>query len=278
MTPGWLARAGGMFAPGDLERAAAQTQELLRAARAQRLIPPPPRPTAAKRPAGYARAPVTAARPAPKVAQLPYLLAEMHLVGRIGGPDGYITAAGVHRELAQARAGYARAVLVTLNSTGGETSAAFYINSGLRLYSKANGRTVAYVPRGGQCASAATIVALGCDYVICDPEAIGFMIHAPSGTEDGSIANSRTVAENRLISLYAERTCLGSLDAIEGLIQGCGDTWMSPWEALGHAFVDEIGDAARATQVARALAAAHPSWPANVSSPRRGLLQARRLA
>ncbi len=68
---------------------------------------------------------------------------------------------------------------------------------------------------------------------------------------------------------------MGSRAAIEGLIQGCGDTWFDAAQALAWAFLDELGETTRATDVARALAQARPCWLRSLQSARRRALLAR---
>src|ERR1700674_834539 len=111
MMRGQLFPWGGMFPLDGFEKEAAQTQERLRAARAQGLIPPSRRQVAAKPAAASART-AAALLSAPKARPLPWMTAAISLAGNIGGPGGWITAAGVAEELARARAGNARAVLV----------------------------------------------------------------------------------------------------------------------------------------------------------------------
>ncbi len=200
------------------------------------------------------------------------MTAEITLRGAVRA-DATISFAGVNRLLADARAGGARAVLVTLDSrVGGHAPEAFRVHAALRNFAR-NGRVVVHVPDGGQAVSAASVVALAGDYIVADPSA-SYLIHKATGG-DSSIANSASVATARPASLYAERTTLGSLDALHGLLESCGDTWLSAWDALGHGFVDEIGDAGRARYVAHALAWRWPSWPENLQSSRHSVLEVR---
>jgi ATP-dependent protease ClpP protease subunit len=216
-------------------------------------------------------APRAAAPARPAVRPLPYMTAEITLTGGISGEVWSINLATVSREFATAKAGNARAVLLSINSVGGDANEAFNVNAALRLFSRSTGPVIAYIGPYARAASGATIVALAADFIIVDPAAVGMMVHAPSG----GTPEVRSLATNRLVSLYRDRTSLGSEDAIRGLLEGCGDTWLAPGACLDDGFADEIAERERAVEVARACAARAPMWPEAVWSPRRAALQVR---
>ncbi len=112
---------------------------------------------------------------------------------------------------------------------------------------------------------------LSADRIVADPSA-NFMIHQPSGgTADGN-----RLALNRIVSRYLDRSTLGySRAEVEGVVTAFGDVGADVWQAKEWGLADELGDAARALQVAHELARSWPCWPESADSVRHRVLEAR---
>jgi ATP-dependent protease ClpP protease subunit len=166
----------------------------------------------------------------------------------------------------QARVG---AVLVVVNSPGGDGGAAIQIYAALRHFSKTVGPVIAHVPRHGAAASAASMVALAADYIVLDPSSKGFIVHPPSGNP----ARGLRVARDLLEALYCERTLL-SATAVRSLLDS-GEVEIENNNAVRDGWADEIGSPKRALRVARLCAECAPIWPRNLVSPRRAAMSTR---
>jgi ATP-dependent protease ClpP protease subunit len=212
------------------------------------------------RAAARRRSPQAQPAAAPACPPLSHDVAFITAAGKLGET---ITAAGVYQELSQAKARGARAVLMTVNSVGGDSLQAF---SAVNMMRFAGLPIVGFVPYRAE--SAATLLALACDFLVLAPAA-HLMIHRSSGGTEGA----RAAVDEQLEEFYATRTMLGR-SALHGILQCCGDFHLDPVTALADAWVDELGDASRAEEVAREVAAAWPCWPARAESPRHAALAA----
>ncbi|ACL64648.1 peptidase S14 ClpP [Anaeromyxobacter dehalogenans 2CP-1] len=155
-----------------------------------------------------------------------------------------ISAQGFREQLKQADG--ARRVNVHINSPGGDVDQGKAMLSGLR--SLRAGEKVAVVE--GLAASAATVVAMGADRVVMEPEAV-FMIHEASGGMWGSAADHEKFAEilrmdNAAVrALYAKKTGLDDGRIAElmaaqepgGTVPG---TYMDAARARELGFADEV--------------------------------------
>jgi ATP-dependent protease ClpP protease subunit len=217
---------------------------------------PAPRPGAARKAATTRQPP------------LPYNVGVLPLTDEIG-PDSWVSAATVARRITSQRTRGARALLMEVNSIGGDCVEAFKIGAQLRRVSGAVGPVVAYVGPGAEANSAATAILLEADYIVLDPAA-SITIHAPRGGEE----RDRRWAQNQLEALYRERTVM-TANQIHGLLDACGDTTFHAGNAITYGVADEVAGRERALVVARACAASAPLWPSSVSSPRRAVLSGR---
>jgi ATP-dependent Clp protease, protease subunit len=131
-------------------------------------------------------------------------------------------------------------VTVSINSPGGEVIAANVIKTILQDYpGQVTGKII------GQCVSAATLVAMGCDQVKMDEGAF-FMIHDPGtgffleylnlGQLQG-LVDQLNVCKDAIMNAYASKTGLGRTRLANMM---AAETWMDATQAKALGFVDEI--------------------------------------
>jgi ATP-dependent protease ClpP protease subunit len=184
--------------------------------------------------------------PAPKPAATAEIrdgVARLYLEAAIGSGAGEVGSAAVAAQLADLKARGARALLIAVDSDGGNALDGIGIFDALREFSRTSGSVVAHVVRA---ASAASLVALAADHVVVDPDG-SFMIHGPSGgTEEQRGAVSR-----RMTAIYRERADLG-----EGEIAWRfeADSRALAPRAIEDCLADEIGTMDRAEMLAEAAA------------------------
>ena len=129
------------------------------------------------------------------------------------------------------------AVLLRVNSPGGDVQEGFALSSALRTH---KGQKTAVIE--GVCASAATFPLCACDLVQMHPESL-LMVHAPWGGAGGTADEIETYAEvlrkmeGLMVGLYQRKT-----GADEATVRSWmeKDTWWTPQEALAAGLCDEI--------------------------------------
>lgn len=104
----------------------------------------------------------------------------------------------------------------------------------------------------GNCASAATLLALACDEVEMSPNSF-FMVHEPSGLISGDLTHLTQQVEHfaamreKVCSIYASKTGMTSEEVSDYL--RAGEHWLTAEEAVAQKFADRItGQAAADTQ------------------------------
>ena len=128
------------------------------------------------------------------------------------------------------------AVLLRVNSPGGDVQEGFALSSALRTH---KGQKTAVIE--GVCASAATFPLCACDLVQMHPESL-LMVHAPWGGAGGTADEIETYAEvlrkmeGLMVGLYQRKTG-ATEEQVRAWMQA--ETWFTPQEALG-VFCDEI--------------------------------------
>ncbi len=173
------------------------------------------------------------------------------------GPISEVSGTQLRRRLASLRAAGARAVLVTLDSEGGDLFASWQMHDALRACGVP---VVAYV--AGRAQSAATVVMLSADHVVLRP--LGWlMVHRPTSDDE----TARRAEQARMVDLYARRTAEGRR-TLWSYMDGKGNVFLNSVTALARGWCDSVGDFARALAVAKELAAGR-----RVTSPRSLALQ-----
>lgn len=188
-----------------------------------------------------------------------------------------VVAGDVLAEIAAARARGVRALLVSIDSCGGDFAAGAVLYDAFRTFSDAGGAVVVYV--SDFAASAAVLPVLGGDYIVAPP----FASIWPHGarTDDwiglpGDPDRSVSAVERLTGAVLRAHTLAGDLEIARWLEAGSTaddpggeQLWASRAHELG--FVDFIGDGVRARAIARDLA----SGEQIVQSDRRASLAAR---
>jgi ATP-dependent protease ClpP protease subunit len=187
--------------------------------------------------------------------------------GVIGdGPGAGCEPAAFARHVAAAKAGGARALLITVDSPGGNIAAGIKMTYTL---SCSGLPTIAYVR--GRADSMASAVALSADFVVIDPRG-SFRLHDPSGASPSALAAYR----DRLLAVYTARTFMSRALA-DGYMSG--DVRIDAQSAYVEGLADEIGDASRAEDLARAATTTAGLWSAPLRDAwRRHVLRERAAA
>lgn len=129
-------------------------------------------------------------------------------------------------------------VTLLINSPGGDMAVGLEIRSMLRRYP---GNTTALFQGYG--ASAATLVATGCQKIQCEPGAL-LCYHNPSGVAQGDYREMRRSAEamrnarDCLLEVYTARGGTKTREELMTLMDK--DIWISPTQAMEYGFIDEI--------------------------------------
>jgi ATP-dependent protease ClpP protease subunit len=173
------------------------------------------------------------------------------------------------RELDAAKAAGARALLLTVDSRGGNVEEGLTAVAALEKFSREVGPTVAYVK--GDAHSMAGVVAMAADYCVIAPGA-SMVVHAVHGgdTED------RRKLTNQLRAFLTRRTFLTESQADGMTASTAGvDFTFNAHEAVASGLADEVSTFDRAHEVARA--ASRVGWTASVVNGwRRRMLGERR--
>jgi ATP-dependent protease ClpP protease subunit len=168
------------------------------------------------------------------------------------------------KHIAAAKAVGARALLLDVNSTGGSIDAGFRMIATIAA-ARASTPVIAYVRKADSMASA---VALSGDFVVIDPRG-SFRLHDPSGASPSALAAYR----DRLLAVYTARTFMSRALA-DGYMSG--DVRIDAQSAYVEGLADEIGDASRAEDLARAATTTAGLWSAPLrDSWRRHILRER---
>ena len=130
--------------------------------------------------------------------------------------------------------------IIHVNSGGGDVYDGYQIGSILKNLGKPTTAAI-----GAMCGSIATYAALCCDYVTMNPHG-DFMIHLPTGTLSGTADDLRRGAaqldriKNELIDRYMTKVAKKGItrEQLSAMIDK--ETSMSPGEAEGYGFVDEV--------------------------------------
>jgi ATP-dependent protease ClpP protease subunit len=178
------------------------------------------------------------------------------------------TALGFNRDLDEARAAGARAVVVHVGSDGGDLAEADAMALHLQALAHLGVASVASVTNAS---SAASVVALACSYSVTTPGGRWFLHNPHLGDAPATPENlaGLDAPRERLHAFYRARTVLGASELVGVL----GTEWgtFDASAALAKGLTDEVGDELRAVQVARD-AAAGKGLP---ESPRRLALASR---
>jgi ATP-dependent Clp protease protease subunit len=154
------------------------------------------------------------------------------------------TASSVVSAIAEAKKAGATALDVRILSEGGDCFDGMGIHEALK---RCGMKTTAY--NDGLCASAATMVALGCDKFVAAPTSI-WMMHRAWSIAGGHEADMIAMAEllgkldGTIADVYAEKSGKTAADCLELMtIQkgGPDGNWMTAEECKAAGFADEIG-------------------------------------
>ncbi len=162
------------------------------------------------------------------------------------------TAGMLHRDLDEVKARGAKAVVVHVGSGGGDLAEAEGMARRIRLLSAMGVATVAHVTNAS---SAASVVALACDYSVTAPEG-EWLVHEP-------VLNCPIETVEQLSTLHGARAKLrehyqrhSTMSAAEvGGLMSADIGHFTSEGALGAGLTDEVGDEARAVAVAAEVAA-----------------------
>lgn len=163
-------------------------------------------------------------------------------LGGIAGRGVYDTAAEhLGRVLDAAKAAGARSLLLDVSSDGGSVPEGLAMIAMLEKFSREVGPTVAYV--SGRAHSMAAVIVAACDYAVAAPGA-SFHVHGVSGGTE----TERAHLTERLAFILAERTLVPA-NELRGWMTT--EIPLNAYDAEGHGFVNEVGDGARAHDLAR---------------------------
>ncbi len=193
-------------------------------------------------------APRSAARPVPPAPRL-----SSAGVGDlwVSGPIEADTHRQVAERLAALRAASAKAVLMTVDSPGGHVEAALAIHDDLRALGIP---VVAYVERAH---SAASVIALGAEHLVMDPDGT-MLLHRVSG---GTGPEQRRSYDAQLALIYSKASPGEDGAHVVSMLLG-GDNVFGSVSALQWGYVDELGSTVRALAVASAYAEGRPPFSA----------------
>lgn len=182
-------------------------------------------------------------------------------VGRLAvrGPITAAIPSSLGAEIAWLSVAGARAIVIEIDSQGGDVAAALAAHDLIRVCDLP---TVSFTPDAAH--SAASLLVLGCDRSVVAPEA-RILVHRSAGGEERSCA----AADERILAVYRERSGMD----LQAWFDGAAEVYLDSVAAVTHGFADEIGGEWRAFAMARALAAGDDVW-----SPRQAALAAARVA
>lgn len=168
------------------------------------------------------------------------------------------TAKDVIDSLQQVKADGATSLAVRILSPGGDVFEGNAIHEALK---RCGLKTTAY--NDGLCASAATMVALGCERVVAAPTSM-WMMHCAWSLAMGNATDMRAMADllsqldSTLAGVYADKSGKTSGECLALMQAGSDGTWMTAEECKTAGFADEIAsdgtDAATAADAANAAA------------------------
>lgn len=207
--------------------------------------------------------PPPSARP-PSAAEIRDGVGYLYVEAAIGREAGEIGANAVKAALDDLSARGARALLLTVDSDGGEAPEALAIFDALRAFSEKTGPVVAHVRRGS---SAAGLIALAADYLVVADDG-SFLLHRPSGG-DGAAEVAEVL--DRMTEIYSSRSALTAEELPWTLRRWGEGTRLDPLWALDAGLCDELGNLDRARMLATAAAAGEPfPWSRRRELARRG--------
>lgn len=190
-------------------------------------------------------------------------VASLSVKGRIG-PDSLERLDQQLGAIEARPAAAVRALVVSLDSEGGTVYPALAMRAALRRFASTGRSVVVHVD--GLCSSAATLVALGGDFLVASHSS-RLMVHKVSG----GTAQERRDLDAELAVSYLERNPTLDAETIVGYLRDNGDTWFDASAALKGGWLDCIGTAQEALEAAEIFARG-----AEVFSSRRAALAARR--
>jgi ATP-dependent Clp protease protease subunit len=161
-------------------------------------------------------------------------------IGRDWWTGEGVTAKDVVDAIAAAKKAGATSLAVRILSPGGDVFDGNGIHEALK---RCGMKTTAY--NDGLCASAATIVALGCDKVIAAPTST-WMMHRAWSIALGNAEDFRAAADllekldGNIASVYAEKSGKDESECLALMSAGTDGTWMTAEECKAAGFADEI--------------------------------------
>ena len=170
-----------------------------------------------------------------------------HAGAGVAGLNGALDGASaffVCRSLDALRAAGAKAIVLHITSGGGSVPAGLAIVRAIERLRAEGVPTIACITHHAN--SMASVVAVAADLALMAPTAT-MMVHEASGGRDDHLA----ILKNRLLELYEARTLVDAA-TLEGYLAGA--VTMDAYTAHSYGFVDEVADAARVEEVARAAA------------------------
>lgn len=150
------------------------------------------------------------------------------------------TAKDVIASIQQVKLDGATALAVRILSPGGDVFEGTAIHEALK---RCGLKTTAY--NDGLCASAATMVALGCDRVVAAPTSM-WMMHCAWSMAMGNATDMRSMADlleqldGTLASVYAGKSGKTPGECLALMQAGTDGTWMTAEECKAAGFADEI--------------------------------------
>lgn len=164
------------------------------------------------------------------------------------------------RNLRDAKAGGAKAILLIIDSPGG------LLPDAKAMFDELRGSGVGVVAHVKRALSAASLLALAADHIVIDADGT-FMLHRCWG---GAGPGDRRAWDAEVIQVYLDRNPSTDADQLVSYFQNNGDTYIDPSAALASGWCDEIGSSIRARGVAGSYARGAPPF-----SSRRAALAAR---
>ena len=160
---------------------------------------------------------------------------------------GY-SSAQLEADLRRCKDSHASALMVRINCDGGDVQEALAIHDALQAFDLPTRCEIR-----GNCASAATLVALACDEVAMTPNS-HFMVHEPRGGMHGTLADLTgqlqhfTQMRDKVLAIYANQTGM-SPEEVDAYLRE-GEHWLTAEDALAMKWVDSITGAAEPAPVA----------------------------
>jgi ATP-dependent protease ClpP protease subunit len=169
---------------------------------------------------------------------------ELPYAGRMSIVDRCTSPADVIREIDAAEAAGVRRILLSIDSMGGEYSAALAMFGRLRRFSNGGGEVVAFVARAS---SIAPGVVLAADYIVLGSDA-RFAVHS-AWNPGGELAIRD--ANREMARWFSRRTLMPESELLEIMSEGPHHvTWFLGLAAIQTGFADEVGTLERAREIA----------------------------